>query len=93
MRRNSVEIMIDILESCAKGGQKITWICGKANLSYASHKPYIKRLLKNGLLTVKVTSGCGRSGKNYVYFTTPKGLEAIKLYRQIERLLGLKEDE
>lgn len=73
-RRNSLDIMADIL-GAARGGSKKTWIVYKANLNFNIFNKYLSELTKNGLLMIRKGS--------VIYETTEKGIEFLKQYDRL----------
>lgn len=80
MKRSRDMIISQILDICANGASK-TRIVYQANLNFRTVNPYIDLLTKNGLINVK-------RGQNVVYETTPKGLELLENFKQIQSELS-----
>ncbi len=77
-RRDSVDILAEILELCRKPCLK-TNIMHKANISYVSLIGFLKQLRKLKLL--------GFSRDTNQYQTTEKGLEFLRRYSALRELL------
>ena len=73
MRRNDLEICVDILSVALKRAKK-THIVYKANLNFKVTKKYLKRLMNNGLIQFV-------EGKYYI--TTQKGIHFLNNYWNI----------
>ena len=78
-RRNSMEIVIDILETC-KGGATKTAIVYETNINFILAKRYIDYLMNAGFLQVV-------KQQNSLYLTTEKGTEVVENYIRLGRLL------
>lgn len=73
-------IISQILDICINGAIK-TQIVYQANLNFRTVNPYIELLTKNGLITVK-------DGQPVTYETTPRGLELLGNFKQIQSELS-----
>ena len=73
MRRNSLDVSVDILEA-ALGGANKTRIVYKSNLNFEIVKGYMRNLMGNGLLEVN------DDGK---FVTTKSGLKFVRDYRNL----------
>lgn len=78
MKRNSFEIIAEILE-LAKHGAKKTHVTYQCNLSYGQTRDYLTYLLEAGFL---------RKGDSF--HTTERGLEFLKAYKTLELLMNTK---
>lgn len=78
-KRNTVKIMVDILEIALKGAGK-TEIVYKANLNFEQVRKYLDFLLGKGLMAVS-------SNKRKKYRTTEKGKAFIKRYTETLELI------
>jgi predicted transcriptional regulator len=72
MRRNSLDVTVNILES-AQGGANKTRIVYGSNLNFEIVKGYINTLVNGGFLEVE--------GKRYS--TTKKGVKFVEDYREL----------
>ncbi len=79
MKRSRDEILARILEVCAHGANK-TKIVYQVNTNFRTIIPYIERLVKSELITVK-------EGPTVLYETTPKGFSFLESYKRIEETL------
>ena len=77
--RSRTEIVSNILDAANGGGATKTKIMYAAFLSYAQLKEYLSVLIENNLLEY--------SNGTQTYKTTEKGLNYIKMYREIGELL------
>ena len=75
--RSPLEIATNILNAC-QDHTRLSAISRRANLSFASMRPYLERMVASGLLIKEATSEKTRFGISYSYKTTPKGQEFIK---------------
>ena len=73
MRRNSLDVTVNILEA-AQGGANKTKIVYGSNLNFEIVKGYLRRLVEGGLLEVNER---GR------YCTTGRGVKFVKEYRSL----------
>ncbi len=73
MRRSSADICADIL-SVALNGAKKSHIVYKANLNFRIVKGYINTLMSGGLLTTE---------EDERYYSTEKGVEFLRRYREL----------
>ena len=71
MRRNNLDICVEILQ-VARMGAKKTHIVYKANLNFRIVIEYINRLIKSGMLFSAKNSG--------IYTTTERGEKFLKSY-------------
>ncbi|MFQ6084830.1 MAG: winged helix-turn-helix domain-containing protein [Candidatus Bathyarchaeia archaeon] len=79
-RRNSLEIIEDIL-NVASEGANITEIVYKANLNFVRAKRYINFLLEEKLLAKVEQDG------NHVYKTTVRGTDFIDGFQALRRIV------
>ena len=77
--RSRTEIVCNILDATNGGRASKTKIMYAAFLSYAQLKEYLSVLIENNLLEY--------SDGTQTYKTTEKGLNYIKMYREIRELL------
>ena len=70
---------MQILDICIKGASK-TRIVYQANLNFRTINPYLDLLTKNGLINVK-------KEQNLIYETTPRGLDLLDNFKQIQNEL------
>jgi predicted transcriptional regulator len=75
MRRDKLQIILDILEICVNGANK-TKIVYQANLNFKMVNIYLDILTNDQLLDVD-------SEQNKIYVTTNKGKELLKDVKQI----------
>jgi predicted transcriptional regulator len=80
MKRSRDVIISQILDICAKGASK-TRIVYQANLNFRTINPYLDLLTKNGLIDVK-------KEQTLIYETTPKGLDLLDNFKQIQNELS-----
>ena len=80
MKRSRDAIIARILDICINGASK-TRIVYQANLNFRTVNPYLDLLTKNGLIDVKTE-------RTVIYKTTPKGLDLLDNFRQIESELS-----
>ena len=73
-------IISQILDICINGASK-TRIVYQANLNFRTINPYIELLTKNGLINVK-------KEQTIIYKTTPKGLDLLDNFKQIQSELS-----
>ncbi|MBN1681984.1 transcriptional regulator [Candidatus Bathyarchaeota archaeon] len=73
VRRTSVDVNVDILESALNGANK-TRIVYRSNLNFAIVRNYLDNLIKSGLLII---------GEDGLYVTTNKGAKFIKDYQNL----------
>ena len=71
---------MQILDICIKGASK-TRIVYQANLNFRTINPYLDLLTKNGLINVK-------KEQNLIYETTPRGLDLLDNFKQIQNELS-----
>jgi len=74
MRRNDLDICVDILHVARKGAKK-THIVYKANLNFKIVKKYINRLIKTGMLSSAKDSS--------LYVTTGQGIKFLVKYNEL----------
>jgi predicted transcriptional regulator len=79
MKRSRDVIILQILDICIKGASK-TRIVYQANLNFRTINPYLDLLTKNGLINVK-------KEQNLIYETTPRGLDLLDNFKQIQNEL------
>lgn len=75
MRRDKLQIILDILEICVNGANK-TKIVYQANLNFKMVNIYLDILTNDQLLDID-------SEQNKIYVTTNKGKELLKDVKQI----------
>jgi predicted transcriptional regulator len=80
MKRSRDVIISQILDICIKGASK-TRIVYQANLNFRTINPYLDLLTKNGLINVK-------KEQNLIYETTPRGLDLLDNFKQIQNELS-----
>lgn len=80
MKRSRDMIISQILDICINGASK-TKIVYQANLNFRTINPYIELLTKNGLINVK-------KEQTVIYKTTPKGLDLLDNFKQIQSELS-----
>ena len=80
MKRSRDAIIARILDICINGASK-TRIVYQANLNFRTINPYLDLLTKNGLINVE-------DGPIIIYKTTPKGLDLLDNFKQIESELS-----
>ena len=80
MKRSKDMIISQILDICINGASK-TRIVYQANLNFRTINPYIELLTKNGLINVK-------KEQTIIYKTTPKGLDLLDNFKQIQSELS-----
>jgi predicted transcriptional regulator len=80
MKRSRDAIIARILDICINGASK-TRIVYQANLNFRTINPYLDLLTKNGLINVE-------NERIIIYKTTPKGLDLLDNFRQIESELS-----
>ena len=83
MKRSRDVIISQILDICVKGASK-TRIVYQANLNFRTINPYLDLLTKNGLINVK-------KEQNLIYETTPRGLDLLDNFKQIQSELSATE--
>ena len=74
MRRNDLDICVDILHVARKGANK-THIVYKANLNFKIVKKYINRLIKTGMLS--------SANDSSLYVTTGQGIKFLIKYNEL----------
>jgi predicted transcriptional regulator len=74
-------IISQILDICIDGASK-TKIVYQANLNFRTINPYLDLLTKNGLINVK-------KEQTIIYKTTPRGLNLLDNFRQIQNELSI----
>jgi predicted transcriptional regulator len=77
MKRSKEEIVIAILEVCKNPVSK-TKIVYSGNLNFRTIKPHMDYLIDSGLLEISTNS------KTKMYKTTPKGLEVLERFKEIQ---------
>lgn len=84
LQRSRLSIMASILENCYEGQRK-TRLIQKCNLNNPQFNKYVNYLIGNGLLIKNVT----KDSKKFVegYHTTVKGIEYVKDYNKISKIL------
>jgi predicted transcriptional regulator len=80
MKRSRDVIISQILDICSKGASK-TRIVYQANLNFRTINPYLDLLTKNGLIDVK-------KEQTLIYETTPRGLDLLDNFKQIQSELS-----
>ena len=85
VKRNKMEQIFDIL-SAVRTSKQPTRVMYAANLEYKTMMKLLKILEEHGL----VEKACKKRRKSYAYTyqATNKGLEALKLWHQLQALLG-----
>lgn len=78
--------MASILENCYDGQRK-TRLIQKCNLNLSQFNKYVDYLIENGLLTKNVENGTNKFKFVESYHTTVKGIEYVKDYRKISKIL------
>lgn len=73
MRRNYLDICVEILQ-VARTGAKKTHIVYKANLNFRIVREYLNRLIKSGMLSSAQISG--------LYTTTERGEKFLESYHE-----------
>ena len=81
-KRSRDMIISQILDICINGASK-TRIVYQANLNFRTINPYIDLLTKSGLINVK-------NEQTIIYKTTPKGLNLLNNFKQIQSELSTK---
>jgi predicted transcriptional regulator len=81
MKRSRDMIISQILDICIDGASK-TKIVYQANLNFRTINPYLDLLTKNGLINVK-------KEQTIVYRTTPRGLNLLDNFKQIQNELSI----
>jgi predicted transcriptional regulator len=81
MKRSRDMIISQILDICIDGASK-TKIVYQANLNFRTINPYLDLLTKNGLINVK-------KEQTIIYKTTPRGLNLLDNFRQIQNELSI----
>lgn len=88
MRRSKLEIYIDILNVLALKGQlKLTHIMYKSNVNCKVLKEQLEFLIKNKLVEERILRK-----ERTVYALTPKGIQILKYFREIEQVFPTKEE-
>ncbi len=80
MKRNRIEIISQILDTCVNGANK-TRIVYQANLNFRSIDNYLGDLIKNDLIKV-----CQE--EQVIYRLTPKGVELLKKVNMVNDMLS-----
>ncbi|MEM4282750.1 MAG: winged helix-turn-helix domain-containing protein [Candidatus Woesearchaeota archaeon] len=82
MRRNRIEILINILEVAYAKGERIkpTHLLYKSNLSHARMKKYVEELKAKGLLAERF-----EDGRSY-FSITEKGIAFLAEYKKVREL-------
>ncbi len=83
--RSRVEILYDIVAAAKPYGKK-THLMYKGNLSYQQLDLYLDFILKNGLLEERLVEDIK------LYYITQKGLEFMRLFEDMHRLLVSKKE-
>ncbi|MDD2637355.1 MAG: winged helix-turn-helix domain-containing protein [Methanothrix sp.] len=78
-RRDRMQIMVSILNACTRGANK-TRIVYQANLNFSTVNPYLDLLEEKGLIQVT-------EDRMTLYKTTPKGLDLIENFSNINEML------
>ena len=71
MRRNYLDIYVDILQAAMTGARK-SHIVYQANLNFKIVRKYLDRLLDNGMLSL--------AGDSRLYTTTDRGVAFLDVY-------------
>ncbi len=74
-----MQIMVSILNACTRGANK-TRIVYQANLNFSTVNPYLDLLEEKGLIQVT-------EDRMTLYKTTPKGLDLIENFSNINEML------
>jgi predicted transcriptional regulator len=74
MKRNDLDICVEILQVARKGAKK-THIVYRANLNFKIVRKYINRLIKNGMLSL--------AGDSSWYVTTGQGIKFLAMYNEL----------
>lgn len=80
-RRDRMQIMVSILDTCTRGANK-TRIVYQANLNFRTVNPYLDLLEKNGLIQVM-------EDRTTIYKTTAKGFDLINNFSSINEMLKI----
>jgi predicted transcriptional regulator len=83
VKRSKDMIISQILDICINGASK-TRIVYQANLNFRTINPYLELLTKNELINVK-------KEQTIIYKTTPKGLDLLDNFKQIQSELSATE--
>ena len=81
-RRNSMEIMMNILEE-SKSGINKTRLVYRTNLNFLVIRKYIDFLIERSLLRVEQTQG-------NVFVTTETGIEVLAEYNKMRDIMGFE---
>ncbi|MHB8567282.1 MAG: winged helix-turn-helix domain-containing protein [Nitrososphaerales archaeon] len=84
--RSRVEILYDIIAAAKPYGKK-THLMYKGNLSYQQLDLYLNFILKNGLLDERIVD------EIKLYFITQKGIEFMKLFEAMHKLLVSRKED
>lgn len=83
-RRNSMEIMMNILEE-SKSGINKTRLVYRTNLNFLVIRKYMDFLIGRGLLRVEQTQG-------NLFVTTDKGTEVLTEYNKMRDIMGFEKE-
>jgi len=81
VKRSRLEIYLDVLEAVASGIEKPTRIMYATNLSWKPTQKIIEFLINQGLIKEFTV------GKRRRYEITEKGLDVLKYFRRIQKIL------
>ena len=86
MRRNRIDIIVDILSAASKGASR-TRIMYRANLNFTTFERYFEELLGKGLI-----KHVGSSSDNGcpIYKTTEEAEALLKELDRVDRYIGLQ---
>jgi predicted transcriptional regulator len=90
VRRSQFEIILGVLELIQDGEYKPTRIMRDAHITWSQFKNIIALLVEKEYVTVMdQVSGKKRRDKRtkLVYSITPKGVNVVRYYREIDKLL------
>jgi predicted transcriptional regulator len=82
-RRNSMEILMSILEE-SKSGINKTRLVYRTNLNFLVIRKYIDFLVKKELLNVEQKD-------NIVYTTTEKGHQVLEEFNRVKEMMGIEQ--
>lgn len=80
MRRNRIQIMSEILETCMNGANK-TRVVYQSNLNFRTVNPYLDQLVDRDLIQIVPE-------KPILYKTTNKGVEMLRDFNKVYDALG-----
>lgn len=93
--RSRLEIIASMLQVASRGDASRTTIMYKSFISHAQLKEFLSFLLQKGLVLEyhKDEAKAHRGEKTLQYRTTEKGQYLLRLYNEMNELLGLQKDE